>query len=91
MQFTDILIEKKIINSEELSKLINLSRERKISLEKLLKAQGISGDEIIKAKSEAIGVPFKSLSGKKIPFEALKQIPEEAARHYKFVPLGFEG
>ncbi len=91
MQFTDILIEKKIINSEELSKLINLSRERKISLEKLLKAQGISGDEIIKAKSEAIGVPFKSLSEKKIPFEALKQIPEEAARHYKFVPLGFEG
>lgn len=90
MRFTDILIKNNIISPEDLSRFEIASREKGIPLENLLKAQGISDSQITKAKSEAIGVPFKSIGKQKTPFDVLKQIPEEAARHYKFVPLGVE-
>lgn len=32
-------------------------------------------------------IPTRQVNSKTIPFEILKQIPEEAARHYKFVPI----
>jgi len=88
MQFTDVLVKKELISLEDLSKLISSSAEKGIPLEGLLKARGISDAQISEAKAELAGVPFRSVEGKKIAFDILKQIPEEAARHYKFVPLG---
>ena len=35
-------------------------------------------------------IPVRELSQEKIPFEVLKYIPEESARHYSFVPLALE-
>lgn len=43
--------------------------------------------EIVKAKAEALKVPFIDLTGKEIPVEVLKEIPEEAAAFYRFIPL----
>ncbi|NOY35885.1 MAG: Flp pilus assembly complex ATPase component [bacterium] len=90
MKFTDILIKKNIINPEDLSNFESVSAEKGASLEKLLMAHGVPGSEITRAKAEASGVPFWSIAEKKPPFDVLKQIPEEAAKHYKFVPLGME-
>lgn len=41
----------------------------------------------VKIKAEALKIPFMDLTGKEIPVEVLKEIPEEAATFYKFVPL----
>ena len=90
MKFTDILIKKNIISPEDLSNFETVSARKGVPLEKLLMAHGVSGPEITKAKAEFLGVPFWSVTEKKPPFDILKQIPEEAARHYKFVPLGME-
>lgn len=43
--------------------------------------------EAVKAKAEALKVPFIDLTGKEIPVEVLKEIPEEAAAFYRFIPL----
>jgi len=43
--------------------------------------------ETVKAKAEALKVPFIDLTGKEIPVEVLKEIPEEAATFYRFIPL----
>ena len=43
--------------------------------------------EAVKAKAKALKVPFIDLSGKEIPVEVLKEIPEEAAAFYRFIPL----
>lgn len=43
--------------------------------------------EKAKAKAEALKVPFIDLTGREIPVEVLKEIPEEAAAFYKFIPL----
>ena len=90
MQFTDVLTKKNIISKDDLAKLSTRAQAEKVGLTDLLKEHGISSDDIAQAKAEAISVPFRKISQKKRSFDLLKQIPEEAARHYKFVPLGVE-
>jgi type IV pilus assembly protein PilB len=90
MRFTDILIKKNIISQDALIKVLSRSEETGVSLEKLLNAEGVSEDDILEAKGEAAGLPFKKVFKEQIPFEILKQIPEETVRHYKFVPLGLD-
>lgn len=43
-----------------------------------------------KERAEATGVPFADLTGKTIPVEALKEIPEEAVIFYGLVPIAKE-
>ncbi|MFH1671237.1 MAG: GspE/PulE family protein [Candidatus Portnoybacteria bacterium] len=43
--------------------------------------------EALKKKAEALKVPYLDLTGKEIPVEVLKEIPEEAAAFYGFVPV----
>jgi len=90
MRFTDILIKKNIISQDTLAKVLTRSEETGVSVEKLLNAEGLSDADILEAKGEASGLPVKEVSKEQIPFEILKQIPEEAARHYKFVPLALD-
>jgi len=90
MRFTDILIKKNIITPETLAKISTRSSETGILLEKLLQTEGIPESVILEAKGEATGLLAKSVSKKEIPFDILKQIPEEAIRHYKFAPLGIK-
>ncbi|MEA2113488.1 MAG: GspE/PulE family protein, partial [Patescibacteria group bacterium] len=47
--------------------------------------------EAIKAKAKSLSVSYVSLSGKKIPVEVLKEIPEETAAFYNFAPLARKG
>ena len=47
--------------------------------------------EKAKKKAESLNLPFKDLTGEKIPVEVLKEIPEEAATFYRFVPIKKEG
>jgi type IV pilus assembly protein PilB len=90
MRFTDILIKKNIINQDTLAKVLTRAEETGISVEKLLNAEGLSDADILGAKGEALGLPAKKVSKEQIPFDILKEIPEEAARHYKFVPLALD-
>jgi len=43
--------------------------------------------KIVKDKANILKIPFIDLANKEIPVEILKEIPEEAASFYKFVPL----
>lgn len=90
MQFTDILVKKNIISADELSEAATSAKEKGVSMEEALAERNIPEDIITEAKSEAAGVEFRRVDGKKIAFDILKQIPEEASRHYKFIPLGIK-
>lgn len=43
--------------------------------------------EKVKARALALKIPFKDLTGQKISVGFLKEIPEEAASFYQFIPL----
>ena len=90
MRFTDILVKNGFIGQGKLAKVITQSEETGIALEKALKAEGVSEEDILNAKSEISGLAVRKVSKGQVPFDALKKIPEEAARHYRFVPLGVE-
>ena len=90
MLFTDILVKNGFIGQGKLAKVITQSEETGIALEKALKAEGVSEDDILNAKSEISGLAIKKVLPGQTSFDVLKKIPEEAARQYRFVPLGIK-
>ncbi len=87
MQIEDILIKKNVISKEDAIRFKKKSKESGISIEKFLATNGVPAEQIIEAKAEMLGTPFRKISGKDVSFELLKQVPEESLRHYKFIPL----
>ncbi|MBU1178796.1 GspE/PulE family protein [Patescibacteria group bacterium] len=91
MSFGETLVKKNIVSTDLLVRSKREANSKNISLEEVLIGSGVSEDAITQAKSEAFNIPVKKVtSSVHIPLEILKQIPEESAKHYKFVPLALE-
>ncbi len=91
MRFTDVLVKNGIISRDNATKISREAETKGISIESALVLNGVSSSAILSAKGEASNLPVMEVSKEKIPYDVLKQIPEEAARHYKFVPLAMDG
>ena len=87
----DILVADSTLSLAEAGEVRKSARSKNLSIEDELLTRGIDDAKILKAKGEALGIPTVSLKGVKVPFDILKSIPEESARHYQFVPVGSEG
>lgn len=57
----------------------------------LLKNNLVNTEELLKAKSSVLGVPYFDLTDVTIPSEILQLFPEDSVLHYKFVPIKKEG
>ncbi len=86
----DVLVAKNIISLEDGYTTRKEAKEKKVPLDEMLYGHGIAETDVVEAKSEITGFPIKYLSGTQVPFDVLRQIPEESARHYKMVPLSQE-
>ncbi len=84
----DILAAKKLLTLEESAAVRKEAKEKKVPLDEILYGRGISEQDAAEAKSALTGYPIKYLQGVQIPFDTLRDIPEESARHYKIIPLG---
>lgn len=84
----DSLISRGVVELSEAGKIRKETKDKNVSLEDVLYSRGIKETEVAEAKSEVFGYPIKYLGGGQILHELLKEIPEESARHYKFIPLG---
>jgi type IV pilus assembly protein PilB len=58
------------------------------TVEGVLQTAGITQPMILKAKGEYYGLPTREVAEKSVPFDVLRFVPEESARHYRFAPLG---
>ncbi len=87
MNLLETLVDKKILDREDIVSVEKEMEEKKMSLEDVLEGRGIDSDLVFKAKSEGLAVPSRRVGEDSIPFEVLSYIPEESARHYQFVPL----
>src|SRR3990167_8208852 len=85
-KFTEILLSKKIISQNELFEARKDADKRKESLSKILVERGADEENILMAKSEAMGVPYIKIK-EKIPLDILKYIPEETVKLYKMAPI----
>ena len=55
--------------------------------EKALLERGISAKDILDARGEYFQVPTRIVEDGSVQYEVLRYVPEESARHYRFVPL----
>ena len=58
------------------------------TLEQVLLKHGVALAAILKAKGQYFGVPTREIGEKAVPFEILRYVPEESARHYRLAPIG---
>ncbi|MEI7720205.1 MAG: GspE/PulE family protein [bacterium] len=56
--------------------------------EAVLLQAGVALKDILRVKGDYYGVPTRELGRTAIPFEILNYVPEESARHYRFIPIG---
>jgi type IV pilus assembly protein PilB len=88
MSLLDYLVDKKLIDKKDVSKIKSDMADSGDSLDSVLVKNNIVVQGLMDVKSEYYNVPVKVLGDVRVPFDILKYIPEESAAHYKFVPLG---
>lgn len=87
MPILDFLVNKNIINKDDVAKIIKIIETEDASLEEAIMRVGVLPEDFLNAKSDFYKVPIKNLTNVDVPFEILKYIPEESAKHYQFVPI----
>jgi type IV pilus assembly protein PilB len=58
------------------------------TLEGVLQKNGVALQDILKVKGDYYGIPTREVGDKAVPFDILRYVPEESARHYRLAPLG---
>lgn len=56
--------------------------------EEILQKAGVALKDILKVKGDYYGIPTREVGEQSVPFDILRFIPEESARHYKLAPIG---
>jgi type IV pilus assembly protein PilB len=56
--------------------------------EDVLQKNGVSLATILKAKGDYYNIPTREIGDSTVPFDILRYVPEESARHYRFAPIG---
>lgn len=88
--FLDFLLSQNTITELQYNRVAaSLQGEFGGNLTKALLSVGISEDAIAIAKATFYKIPYQKINKKDVTYEVLKYVEEDAARHYKFVPIGF--
>jgi len=87
MSVLDILLDKKLIAKADLGE-VRKAMAAGATLNQALVARGVKLSDITEALGQFLNIPVRSLGETSIPFDVLEYIPEESARHYRFVPIG---
>ncbi len=88
MDVLSLLTEKGFVDSGAIAAIKEEVESGKKTLEKALLDRGVEPSDILAARGEYYQVPTRFLGEDgAVPYEVLRYIPEESARHYRFVPL----
>jgi len=88
--FLDFLLAQHVITEFQYNRVMaELDHEYHGDITAALVGGGISEDVITQQKASFYRLPYIKLSQNQIVIEALKFIPEETARQYKFIPINF--
>ena len=91
MTFVDELTQRGLVSEGKISEVLRLADDKyEGNMEDALVAGGVSSDDILDAKSAFYSIPKRTPDPKTITTDILKYIPEDAAKHYHFVPIGLE-
>ncbi|HDM37701.1 MAG TPA: type II secretion system protein GspE, partial [Candidatus Omnitrophica bacterium] len=87
----DILLEKGIINQEQLKEALEEQKKSGRLLGELLISMGFASEkDILEALGVQTGTTVIDLSKMEIPDEVIKQVPASLAKVYNVIPIKFE-
>jgi len=87
-EFLRYLIQKKIISEKQLSNLEEQSRREGRLLEDLILEQRIISEEkLFNEKSKFFKIPLRHITKEEISPQTLEEVPEEAAKRYRIIPI----
>lgn len=88
--FLDFLLSQNIINEFQYNKVLaDLDVNFEGNINRAILSVGVSEDSLTQAKASFYKLPYQKVSSKSVSYDILKYIPEDAVRHYKFVPIAF--
>lgn len=87
MELLEILVGKGAINRYQVDAIARAVADGK-TLDEVLDGMKVPSDTIRAARSQFYGIPERSVSPDDVSYTFMKMIPEEAAAHYRFVPIG---
>lgn len=87
MNLITFLKEKGTLSAEDAASAEEEVRTSGATVDMVLEKRGIALDGVYKEAAEKYGIPYRQLPAELDDEKVLSYIPEESARHYKFVPL----
>jgi type IV pilus assembly protein PilB len=89
MDYLDILIQHGFLKEADISELNRRAKKDfDGDIDSAVLSFRVPEKALLEAKSQQYDIPFKEIDEKGVPFDVLKMIPEDSARHYKFIPIG---
>ncbi|HQP92036.1 MAG TPA: ATPase, T2SS/T4P/T4SS family, partial [Candidatus Omnitrophota bacterium] len=87
-KLTDILLEAKILSTQDLEKAVKIHADSGGNLKDVLIREGfVKEKELIAALSRELFIPYLDLPKFKVDSSIIQTIPEKVARQYKVVPI----
>src|SRR5579872_2863726 len=91
MDLPELLVQSGVLKSSALPGIAAEMQKPGATAESVLTTTGgLTMADILKAKGSYYNVPTREVGEKPVPFDILRYIPEESARHYHFVPLAVQ-
>ncbi len=91
MDVLSLLAQKHLIEESAIAAIKEEIAGGSKTLEKALLDRGVSASDILSARGEYYQVPIRLLNAEDaVPYEVLRYIPEESARHYRFAPIAVD-
>lgn len=90
MNILENLVGKNIISKGDSIKIEKQANSSGKSIEEVLEDVGVPSQIILDVKGEFYNVPSINLSSYSVPLSTLEYISEDAASHYKFIPLSLK-
>ncbi|MEK7063730.1 MAG: GspE/PulE family protein [Patescibacteria group bacterium] len=87
MDVLSILTERGLLPKGALATIKEEVANGQKSMERALLDRGVSSKDILDARGEYYQVPTRVLEDGSVQYEVLRYVPEESARHYRFVPI----
>ncbi len=87
-EIIDLLLSKGLITEEQLQQARLESRRTGLNIQRALEKLGaITEEDVVRARAEALGLPYMDLSDYAIDTDLVRLIPEEVVKKYRLAPL----
>lgn len=88
--FLDFLLSQNIISELQYNKVLaEVDTKFSGNITQALISAGVLEDSITQAKASFYKLPYQKVLARSVSYDIVKYIPEDAARHYKFIPIAF--